>query len=90
MSAHIDLINSSKNRRTQDQILIRRAQQEDVQRIVHIYLEGFESSWGHSPTRSAEDYFGMLRLALSPHSETLVCGWRQRTTVLSAGRHCKT
>ena len=54
-------MNTCTNDSTQYQILIRRAQAEDVQAIVRIYLEGFESSWGHSPTRSAEDYLSMFQ-----------------------------
>jgi L-amino acid N-acyltransferase YncA len=74
MKVRADLMNGSKNCSTQDQIIIRRAQPEDVQKIVHIYREGFESSWGHLPTRSAEEDFVMFQArVLAPLGNS--CVW---------------
>ena len=52
---------SRPNDATQERIKIRHAHPADVQEVVRIYLQGFEASWGHPPTRSTDDYLVMFQ-----------------------------
>jgi L-amino acid N-acyltransferase YncA len=77
---------ATNNDGSREKIIIREAQREDVQEIVRIYLQGFEASWGHPPTRATEEYFDMFQarvVAPLGHSrvwvatlENRIVGWQ--------------